>query len=293
MSRALMAGSTDYSHQSFDDMVEDLKDWLKSLKEVYGYLEENSSLLDKGDYWKNVDYDVQATLRYSSKFFNTSIVEIDSIISDFEFEVKPNHISRIKSLSRTASELNIELGKVWHEEPWEYNKEFGNPNFQILERMYGEARDMAVDMIDLSNLAGRLRDFIGYQPGVRKVKDEKPSVVFNMQGQHVGNQYIASNDINQTFNTIMEWKQVPIELKKLHEVLHETIGQEKDYEHITVEVEGHLEQALTEAEQPQPNKKSILQSLTEAKALIEGIASAAMLVTAIMQAAALVRSFIK
>jgi hypothetical protein len=156
-----MAGMTDYSHQSYDDMVVDLKNWVKNLREVCETLEKSRRKLDENDYWERVGFNVRATLRYSQKFFGTSIIEINSILADFENEVQSNHVTRLRSLSHTASDINDNLGQVWHDEPWEWNKEYGDPNFNLVEHMYSDARGMVADMLDLDNLAARLQDFIG------------------------------------------------------------------------------------------------------------------------------------
>jgi hypothetical protein len=59
-----MAGMTDYSHQSFNDMLTDLDNWLKNLVQVCELLEENEAQLKLDDYyWGNINHDVQQYLR--------------------------------------------------------------------------------------------------------------------------------------------------------------------------------------------------------------------------------------
>lgn len=161
MTRSMMAGSTDYSHQSFDDMVADLNEWISNLTEVNDILEKSEGQLKETADWKKVGYDVQHIFGYSNRFFKTAIEEVSSILVEFQVEVQPNHITRIRSLAKTASSIDRDIGKIWHEDLGDKSIDYGDPNFAIAEEIYKQARGMATDMIDLGNLASRLNDFIG------------------------------------------------------------------------------------------------------------------------------------
>ena len=156
MARGLLAGDTDYSHQTFDDMIGDLREWVMSLDETTQTLTTGLQKLETNGYWKKVDFDVQATLSYAIRFFITSRIEIAEIVETLQNEVEENHIARIRNLAHTAIRLDINIGKVWHQYPWNQQKEYGKPNFSIVELIYSESRSMAVDMIDMDNLAARL-----------------------------------------------------------------------------------------------------------------------------------------
>lgn len=95
MTRAMMVGMTDYSHQSFEDMVVDLRDWVNSLTQVCETLVRSEAQLKEKDYWTKIGYDVQACFGYSLKFFKTSIEEINLILKDFQEEIQDNHVTRI------------------------------------------------------------------------------------------------------------------------------------------------------------------------------------------------------
>ncbi|MDO9546421.1 MAG: hypothetical protein Q7J07_06695 [Pelolinea sp.] len=177
MARGMLVGDTDYSHQSFEDMEADLKNWVMNLIDVVKTLENDENQLKEINYWKRIAYNVQGFFGYSFQFFKTSIKEIESILSDFQNEVQPHHVKRIQSLAKTAREVYVRLGKYWHEDPWDLNKDYGNPDFQIVERYYREARGMAADMIDLGNLASRLEDFIGVKGKANKETKENQNAV--------------------------------------------------------------------------------------------------------------------
>ncbi len=163
MPRGLFAGSTDYSHQTFSDIIDDLNNWKTSLLNTTETINSIIKHLQDNGYWSGVPDDFSWLVMYALKFYETSIVEIGSIIHDLESEVQENHISRLRSLAKTAHDLNIDFGRVWHQE---YKpKDYGEPNFSNVEKIYALGRDMVVDMLDLSNAAARLEDFIGMKSG--------------------------------------------------------------------------------------------------------------------------------
>lgn len=162
MGRGMVAGGTDYSHQSLKDIETDLDTWIINLKDTSEILHLNIESLTESGYLQKVDPDFTSLVHYSMKFFTTSIQEISEILADIQHEVRLDHVTRLRALGETARQLNVDYGQTWHREY--KNKEYGNKDFALVEKMYGEGRDMAGDMIDLSNLSSRLEDFIGRKP---------------------------------------------------------------------------------------------------------------------------------
>jgi hypothetical protein len=172
MPRGLLAGSTDYSHQTFRDILDDLNNWKTSLISTTETISTIVKHLQDNGYWSRVPDDFSSLVMYALKFYETSITEISGIIQDLETEVQENHISRLRSLAKTADDLNIDFGRVWHRE---YKpKDYGEPNFSNVEKIYALGRDMVVDMLDLSNAAARLEDYLGMKSGTSgKQQDSK------------------------------------------------------------------------------------------------------------------------
>lgn len=155
--RSLLAGFTDYSHQSLRDISGDLADWIKSLKET---LKSNSDFIAKfenKDYLKTF-YDFYCTYMYTVKFFDTCVEELTIILGEMDKCIKQTHITRLFKIGGKSVEISNDLGKIWHSDN---NPEmYGDKDFKILEKLYADSRDMCNDMIDISNCAHRLEDFI-------------------------------------------------------------------------------------------------------------------------------------
>lgn len=106
---------------------------------------------------------------------------------------------------------------------------------------------------------------------------------FDQRGQNVhGNQYNAGHDLN--FGAVQNSQDFTSELEKLkHEITRAKQQGILDRNKAT-DVEYQITKAAQEAEEPAPDKRTILQHLKTAKAFIEDIAAAGGLVTIIVGA---------
>ena len=161
MPRVMEAGLTDYSHQTLPDIVSDLRNWLVDLKQTQTVLDDTISSLVERNYWQGVYIGMKDALNYSRKLFATSIQEIEAILAEIETKVKPHHVLRLRKLGQAAYGLNSDLGRMWHREYPDHQKDYNNPDFRTVDHLYAQTRDMAADMLDLTNAAGRLSDFVG------------------------------------------------------------------------------------------------------------------------------------
>ena len=157
--RSMLAGFTDYSHQSLKDIEIDFYDWIRYLNETMSAVDKSYEKIKEYDYMNKIPYDILSIHNYTYRFFQTCVEEITNILNEMKVEIKQNHIERIRVLAVKSIELNNELGVIWNSDanPGDY----GNPAFMQLEDIYREARDMCADLMDLSNVTSRLENFIG------------------------------------------------------------------------------------------------------------------------------------
>lgn len=113
--------------------------------------------------------------------------------------------------------------------------------------------------------------------------------MFDQKNQTVGYQYNAAGNIN--FNAIGSSTELIAELEKLKLELKQAIQAKIVDDEIGIDVEYKLTKAIQQSQKPQPDKKSIIDNLNEAKALLSGISSAVGLVTALIKAVELVSKF--
>lgn len=160
MAKGLFGGMTDYSHQSFNDIISDLEKEQKNVISFINAIEENINKVKQSGYWdRKVPSDFVMIVGYSLKHYKTAQEELSEISKEIQNEVREHHCKRLQRISIVADEINTEIGIIWHQQ---YNgKEYGNADFEIVENIYADTRDMAVSLLDTSNIASRLNDFIG------------------------------------------------------------------------------------------------------------------------------------
>lgn len=172
MTKGLVGGMTDYDHQSFEDILKDLNDEIKRTASFKNEIIENINVLKANSYWKtNVPFNFKSEVEYAVKHYNTTISEITDILKDIQYEVKKHHIKRLRKISKIARDINYGIGKIWYQE-YE-DKDYNNPNFIIVEHIYCDTRDMAVNLLDISNIAERLNDYIG-KSNINNMKKNNP-----------------------------------------------------------------------------------------------------------------------
>jgi hypothetical protein len=162
MAKGLLGGMTDYNHQSMTDILNDLEAEQNRTISFKEGIEKNIQTLVSNAYWTTkVPFDFKNIISYSIRHFQTAISEFDEIRKDLLIEVKEHHIKRLNKISLVAQEINVDIGKIWHQQY--HNKEYGQENFRIVEDIYADTRDMAVNLLETANIAERLQDFIGRQ----------------------------------------------------------------------------------------------------------------------------------
>ena len=110
---------------------------------------------------------------------------------------------------------------------------------------------------------------------------------FDMRGQRVTNQYNAGRDMN--FGAV----QTPVDLIAALEKLSGQVTQAKETgvlsEETFTDAQYQVTKAIQQASKPDPDKKTIVDHLTTAKALFENITAASGLVTALVGAVEVVQ----
>lgn len=102
---------------------------------------------------------------------------------------------------------------------------------------------------------------------------------FDQRGQKVNIQYNAGRDMN--FGAVQNAIDLVTELEKLKEEVTRARQDGLLEKKVATDVEYQITKAAQEAEEPKPNKKTMMDHLITAKSLIEGLVTAAGLVTAI------------
>lgn len=202
MAKGLIGGMTDYSHQSFNDIISDLESEKVNTIAFITMIEEEIEKANKNKYWDNkVPHVFKSIVAYSIKHYRTTVTELGEIVEEIKNEVQEHHCKRLQRISKVADEINVEIGQVWNRKYDEKIKDYGEKDFRHVEQVYRDTRDMAVNLLDISNLASRLKDYIGKSSNNMGKKNKLGDLSNNTFN---GNTTIIVGDNNNVNYTITE-----------------------------------------------------------------------------------------
>lgn len=175
MTRGFFAGMTDYSHQSLDDIISDLEQLNDGVRSS---IKKAKALLIKimsSGYISKINPEFILIVSRAQKLLETVDSECKSISTELKTTVREDHVKRLNRIGEIADDLNKEIGIVWHQKY--KDKEYGVKEFRAVEDLYNIIRDTIVDLLDLSNMASRLEDYVGKMP-VNENSPEKKLIDF-------------------------------------------------------------------------------------------------------------------
>lgn len=177
MAKGVFPGGTDYSNQTFDDIIHDLLVEVKFINEGMVQIQSWLNTVKENGFWeREVPLTVRSNIEYSIKFLDTTCKEINEIVSEIPLQVMQHHCKRLANISTVAEKINSKIGEVWHRQ-WDL-KDYEDPSFRMVEFTYHEIRDLAVNLIDVSNMASRLKDYIG-KTKISKMEDKQDGKITN------------------------------------------------------------------------------------------------------------------
>ena len=196
MKRSALAGGSDYSLKTISDIINDLKNFIKLIEDDKSRLTELFDKLKKSNQIKKCPPEFPSNIKYGITLFNTCIDEITSIVKDIKNNVRPDHPKRLKNLAEAAIKLAKRMGESWNK----YYHPGSENAHSISSKLYHDTRQLAFDLLDLTNLSGRLNDFVGWK-NPKGLKD-KTTEELTVQENHskMTSEYELSKEITKTEN---------------------------------------------------------------------------------------------
>jgi hypothetical protein len=155
--RSALAGLTNYSGASLEDVIDQLRQWRGMIDETFAVLGECRSALDTSERGalQGLD-DVSRFVGFSLAWFTSFAANLDRLVAELPVAVLPAHDELIGQMlaERAAQERYcIDFRNRRERLPRE--------DAEIAEKAYVEARSALVDLLDLDNVRVRLRTFVG------------------------------------------------------------------------------------------------------------------------------------
>jgi len=157
--RSIFAGMTDYTGVDLDTIIEHLKEWKEYTDETIENLEKYLALVRKN--WDRLDGsgDIEDYLTFFIYIFQRYSFDFTRLINELPLEIERRHVNILEqTFQKSEFEKNLcVLFKNNHIERSLKDESLRS----LLDVIYADTRDMIIDYEDLSNLANRLKTFVG------------------------------------------------------------------------------------------------------------------------------------
>lgn len=146
----------------------------------------------KSGYWIKVDQGFQVILISSIRYYETIISDLIQIKGTIEEDrITEREVQLLRRIGDKAVEYNADYGLLYHgDHLWQ---DYEDPDFKVVDDMYGEGRAFFVSLQDANNASYRLEDYMRTE----KTSDNSTHVTF--QGE-VSNSQIQIGTENSTQN---------------------------------------------------------------------------------------------
>lgn len=155
--RSLMAGFTDYTGVSFEDICSDLKNWLSNTEETIKLLLNYRSETQKQHLLENPE-GVISFIEYFIDLFSRYKNDLQRLVNEIPNGVSTAHVEIVSQLyksSRHEDSITVKFAEDYVHKPLLHEEV--RP---LLDDIYGDTRNLLIDYYDLSNLLPRLKTFI-------------------------------------------------------------------------------------------------------------------------------------
>jgi len=156
--RNILAGMTDYTGVSLEDILSDFSDWLQHTSETVERLEKYALKVEENKALIENPREVSSFIEFFLNLFSRYRSDLQTLVDELPEGAVEAHIAMVKQLyesSKLAEEYTIRFKNEWLCKSLPH-EEIRN----LLDAVYGDTRDMLIDYRDLSNVIPRLRVFL-------------------------------------------------------------------------------------------------------------------------------------
>jgi hypothetical protein len=155
-----MAGMTDYTGVSLEDILVHLREWKEYTERTIAELEQlKKAVHDAAGRLHNsrgmVDY-----IDYFTGLFSRFASEFDRLIRELPTGVRQSHVDAVRSIYK-SSQFEDGVCLQFKREHIERHIEDDSLRYSVVDEIYGKSRDLLANNLDLSNLAPRLQALVG------------------------------------------------------------------------------------------------------------------------------------
>ena len=164
--RAMIAGMTDYTGVSFEDIMEHIREWHDNTNAAIESLQQlRQRVTDEGESIWHAD-DVIEYIDYFNDLFSRYAYDFQRLVEEMKDEVQANHV---ETISQIFESIRIEEHHCVEFKNEHINRTLEDESKRpLLDEIYEVTRGLMIDYKDLSNVRRRLTTFVETKPQVKE-----------------------------------------------------------------------------------------------------------------------------
>ena len=158
--RSIMAGMTDYTGVSLDDILVHFREWKEHTEQTIGELEQLKTAVHSSAGRLHNPRGMIHYIDYFTDLFSRFANEFGRLLRELPMGVRQSHVDAVRAIynaSRRADDVCLQFKR----EHIERDIEDDNLRYNVVDEIYGKSRDRLANYLDLSNLAPRLQTLVG------------------------------------------------------------------------------------------------------------------------------------
>ena len=196
MAQCFMAGMTSYENQSLADISEDITHWITYSEETKNNINKLLFKLKNTAFYSHIPYDYKAMIHEMPRICQTNIDDFKRALEAIQTHtLTQGNVDLFWKIGTRAIENGNDNKKYYKSRDEGYWHDYGNPEFKMVEDIYAMFGNYCATLLDVTNAASRLKDYIDIPKEVTAMKYENNSI-------NIGNNNQISNSVIGSKNTV-------------------------------------------------------------------------------------------
>ena len=201
--QSISIGCTDYSIQSLEDIKSDIRKWISFVDEDIPVFQDVMVELDNNGFWKPCCFDFHSYCNSLKTIYTTIQTDLERVIRDIESNNITNvTVKLLNNVGNVGSNQYTFSGEAFHsnEDVWH---DYGSKLFKKAEKeLYARSKDFFGTLIDASNAAERLRDFMKEQTVIDNSIHAENSVIIGDGNSIKKSEIATTNESGNVKNSV-------------------------------------------------------------------------------------------
>lgn len=172
VAQSFIAGTTNYSEQSIKEIRSDILYWIEYAEKIKELFLETITNSKRSKYWYKVAFDFAAFCESVPMICDTFCEDFKIIVDAIDNDnITKREITLMRNIYKCTIQNEEFSWKTYKGHENGYWHDYGNPEFDEIENLYGKGRDFFITLKDVGNAVSRMEDYMKEEIKTTYVED--------------------------------------------------------------------------------------------------------------------------